>query len=81
MPHMEIADYFVGKLKAGQGDLDNLKASGYARVEHDGSTYFYDIPEDVTLEQFKISAEVAWGLDSDYAEIWGSDGFARVVFT
>lgn len=77
---MDIADHFVGKLKAGQADIQNWHGSRLARVEHDGSTFFYDIPESITLEEFKIAAEVAWERDADYAEIWGSDGYARVSF-
>ncbi len=78
---MNIADYFVGKLKAGQADFEGWHGSRLARVEHDGSTWFYDPPEKTQpLEQFKIAAEVAWGMDSDCAEIWGTDGYARVSF-
>lgn len=77
---MNIADYFVGKLKTGQADFEDWKGSGLARVEHDGSTFFYDLPEGTTLEEFKIGAEVAWDQDCDHAEIWGSDGYAVVSF-
>jgi len=77
---MNIADHYVGKLKAGQADIENWKGSGLARVEHDGSTFFYDVPEDTTLEEFKIAAEVAWERDADFAEIWGSNGYAVVSF-
>lgn len=49
-------------------------------MEHDGSIHFYDIPEGTTLEEFKISPEVAWDQDADYAEIWGSNGYAVVSF-
>jgi len=75
-----ISDFFVASLKQGQPDHDGLMQSRLARVEHDGSTWFYDLPDSVTLEDFKIMAEVAWEKDCEYAEIWGSDGFARVVF-
>jgi hypothetical protein len=77
---MDISDHFIGKLKAGQADMDNLHDSKLARVEHDGSTWFYDLPAGTTLEDFKVAAEVAWDRDADYAEIWGSEGYARVSF-
>lgn len=77
---MNIADHFVGQLKAGQADVESWHGSRLARVEHDGSTFFYDLPEHTTLEDFKIAAEVAWEQDADYAEIWGSEGYARVAF-
>ncbi|WP_288927210.1 hypothetical protein [uncultured Maritimibacter sp.] len=77
---MELRHFFVGKLKAGQHDIEQLRDSRLARVEHDGTTWFYDLPPNTTLEEFKVAAEVAWERDCDYAEIWGSDGFARVAF-
>lgn len=77
---MNISNHFVGKLSAGQADIENLTGSQLARIEYDGSTWFYDMPEGTTLEEFKVAAEVAWGRDCAYAEIWGSDGFARVSF-
>lgn len=77
---MKLADHFIGQLKSGQADVESWHESKFARVEYDGSTWFYDLPSDTTLEDFKIAAEVAFEMDADYAEIWGSDGFARVAF-
>lgn len=77
---MKLSDYFAGRLRAGEPDFENLKETRFARVQFDGSTWFYDLPEGTSLEEFKIAAQVAWGRDCDYAEIWGSDGYAIVAF-
>lgn len=77
---MKLSDHFVGQLRAGDPDTDGLRDSQFARVEHDGSTWFYNLPTGTTLEEFKLAAEVAWDQDADYAEICGSDGYARVSF-
>lgn len=77
---MNIADHFVGVLKSGQADVECWSDTRFARVEHDGATHFYDVPEGTTLEEFKVAAEVAWDQDADYAGIWGKDGYAIVSF-
>ncbi|MDG3089183.1 hypothetical protein P7F88_25305 [Vibrio hannami] len=77
---MDIGLYFVGKLKSWQRLTCKAGTAHSWHAWARGSTHFYDLPDSTTLEEFKIAAEVAWGEDCDYAEIWGGGGYARVVF-
>lgn len=77
---MDIANNFVGKLRAGQADIRSWGQSTLSRVNHDGSTYYYDLPSGTTLADFKSAAEVAFRMDATFARVSPSEGFYRVDF-
>lgn len=77
---MNIADFFVGKLKAGQADVHGWQESDLARVEQDGWTFFYSMPDRMKLGEFQIEAEIVWGQDAEYAGLYGPNEAFRVSF-
>lgn len=67
---MNISDIFIGKLTAGQADVEGWRQNPkLSQVHEDGLIYFYRA-NGMTLEEFKIAAEVAFEADAEEALIW-----------
>ena len=67
----KLSDFFVGRLRAGQQDFDGWREiNDLAQIHDDGSTWFYRLPEALSLPDFTTLAEIAWERDSEHSLNW-----------
>jgi hypothetical protein len=68
---MDIANFFKGKVKAGQADL--IAADNLSRVRYDGTTFYYETEGlNITKDEFLNFICSAWEVDPEQVDcgIW-----------